>query len=367
MDAQKRIECVLRGEIPDRVPTFVQQLLPEFRVKAQKAGVEVAPTQMLWRGPLDFSWHVAFGFESGFAGGDSALTPNYDDLVVADLGGGKFLDFYGRVMQSATYNGITNVWWVDGTIKTERDWAAWAHLHPRPLSNGYFASLGEIYAHGRGAGFLPIPICQGLFAKSTEMMTLERFSYYALKKPALIESILDRLLECKLDIIDQYARHHVSVVGVADDVAYKDHTFISPSMYSKYFVPRLRALTDHIHNHHMLVFLHSDGDITPFMPLIITAGFDGVECLEVAAGVDIFSLKQKYGSQITLIGNLDVTHLLTFGTPAEVEEQVRKLLLELKPGGRYIFAPCADIFQQVPVENLMAIKPVLEKFGSYPV
>jgi len=91
---------------------------------------------------------------------------------------------------------------------------------------------------------MPIPICQGLFAKSTEMMTLERFSYYALKKPVLIESILTACLNASSILSTSSRANRRARVGVADDVAYKDRTFISPAMYAKYFVPRLRILMD---------------------------------------------------------------------------------------------------------------------------
>jgi len=368
MNVRDRIVATLHGEIPDRVSTFVQQLLPEFRDKI-KDNVQLDPNYTVKSGTFDFSYHVHFGFDSGFSGGDSALLANYDDFIVQDLGDGKFLDFYGRIMQIREYppeHGKTkNVWYLDGTIKTETDWSNWKHLYPRDLSPSYFSTLGNLFEQGAQNGFLPIPICQGLFAKCTEMMTFERFSYHIMKKPEFVEKVLDRLLECKLHVIDQYAKNNVKVVGVADDVALKNTTFISPKLYEKYFVPRLRILTDYIHSKKMLTFLHSDGDITPFMPLIINAGFDGIECLEVAAGVDIFALKEKYGSKITLIGNLDATHLLTTGSAEEVRAQTKKLVTELKQGGRYIFAPCADIFKEVKLENLEAILPVLKENWDY--
>jgi hypothetical protein len=364
MNVKERILTVFRGEIPDRIPTFVQQLLPEFREKAKKV-VKLNPKLEVKAGNFDFSYHIYFGFESGFSGGDSALLANYDDFIVRDLGDGKFLDFYGRIMRIQEYENIKNIWYLEGTIKNENDWNNWKHLYPRNLSPSYFQDLKQLFEKGESRGFLPIPICQGLFAKCTEIMTFERFSYYIMKKPEFVEKILDKLLECKINVIDQYSKNNISLVGVADDVALKNSTFISPKLYEKYFVPRLKILTDHIHSKKMFTFLHSDGDISPFIPLIINAGFDGVECLEVAAGVDIFNIKKKYGSKITLIGNLDASHLLTTGSVDEVKSQTKKLVSELKTGGRYIFAPCADIFKEVKIENLQAILPVLKDNWNY--
>jgi uroporphyrinogen-III decarboxylase len=290
--------------------------------------------------------------------------PSYDDLVVEDLGGGLILDFYGRQMQIQGEGTAFTAWYVGGTLGTREKWDAWPHLHPRPLSCAYFEALAQVRTKAGGA-FLPIPICQGIFAKVTEAMGFERFAYLLRRDPALVERALDQLLECKLDVLAQYARHQVPVVGVADDVAFKQAPMLSPIDYARFFVPRLRQLTDRAHELGLLVFMHSDGDVTSLIPHIIAAGFDGIECLEAAAGVDIFGLKKVYGDRITLMGNLDVTHLLTRGTPAEVTEQTEQLLHGLKPGGRYVFCPCADIIGEVQVENLLAAAPVVNTHGMY--
>ena len=166
-------------------------------------------------------------------------------------------------------------------------------------------------------------------------------------------------------MINQYLNHGIKVIAVADDIGGKNAPLLSPGVYRTFFVPRLRQLTEKAHSGGASIFLHTDGDITDMMPSIITSGFDGIECLEGAAGVDILSLKKTYGDQITFIGNLDVSHTFTFQTPEKVAEETQFLLEQLKPQKRYIFAPCADIFGSIPVENLLAIKPVLDNFSYY--
>jgi uroporphyrinogen decarboxylase len=152
---------------------------------------------------------------------------------------------------------------------------------------------------------------------------------------------------------------------VADDIGGKNAPLLSPEVYKIFFVPRLQKITERAHLGGASIFLHTDGDITDMMPSIIDAGFDGIECLEGAAGVDILSLKRKYGQKITFMGNLDVSHTLAFETPEIVAKETQFLLEQLKLQRRYIFAPCADIFGSIPVENLLAIKPVLNDFSNY--
>ena len=157
--------------------------MPEFRAKAyqyfQSHNIAIPESEKLIAGDLDFMLLPIFGFDSRLAGGDSALMPAYDDLIVEESSdGSQFLDFYGRIMLIDGQHGMRNVWYLDGTLTTEEAWNAWTHLYPRPLKSAYFANIDQIMTLGQAIGFLPIPICQELFAKITEMMTFGKFAYH---------------------------------------------------------------------------------------------------------------------------------------------------------------------------------------------
>ena len=58
------------------------------------------------------------------------------------------------------------------------------------------------------------------------------------------------------------------------------------------------------------VLLHSDGNIRGIMEDIIDAGFDGIQSIEPAAGMRIDEIKVKYGDQLVLMGNIDISEIL---------------------------------------------------------
>ena len=66
------------------------------------------------------------------------------------------------------------------------------------------------------------------------------------------------------------------------------------------------------------------------------------------------------------MGGIPVS-LLVSGTPRKIEEYVKKLLEEVKPGGGIILAPDigAGIPRETPVENIKALINAVEKYGRY--
>jgi uroporphyrinogen decarboxylase len=82
-------------------------------------------------------------------------------------------------------------------------------------------------------------------------------------------------------------------------------------------------------------------------------GFDGIQSLEPTAGVDIFSLFERYRNRICFIGNLDVSNLLSFGTPLEVKKYVNHLMRHArKYGCSLIISPTQQILSSVKPENV---------------
>jgi uroporphyrinogen decarboxylase len=80
---------------------------------------------------------------------------------------------------------------------------------------------------------------------------------------------------------------------------------------------------------------------------------------------DIHLYKREYGSDLCLIGNLDLAGALSFGTPDEVREETTELIDALGPGGGYIVASSHSITDDVPPENYQAMIQATWEHGGY--
>ena len=79
-----------------------------------------------------------------------------------------------------------------------------------------------------------------------------------------------------------------------------------------------------------------------------------VYCEIYSYKIDIEKIKEEYGDKLCLIGNVDLNYLLPFGSPEEVEKEVKKLAEIAGPEG-FILSTCNILTDAVPVENAKAM------------
>jgi uroporphyrinogen decarboxylase len=105
------------------------------------------------------------------------------------------------------------------------------------------------------------------------------------------------------------------------------------------------------------------------MPALIAAGLDGVHALQPCCqGMDLASLKAKYGKKILFNGAIDSHHVLIKGTPDLVRQKTREVLAVMAPGGGYVAGASHDyILEETPVENVLVMFDTIERFGEYPL
>jgi len=128
-------------------------------------------------------------------------------------------------------------------------------------------------------------------------------------------------------------------VMVNEDMAYNEHSMISPKMVRRFLLPAWSEWVALIKESGVpLVFIDSDGYAGELLPLWIEAGFNGSYPTEVAAGNDIVAYRRQYGQKMAFIGGIDKRALAAGGEIMHQEVQrVVPPLLEL--GG---FIPGCD-------------------------
>jgi hypothetical protein len=169
-----------------------------------------------------------------------------------------------------------------------------------------------------------------------------------------------------LERIHQVVGDKVDAVFVTGtDFGTQQGPFISPKAYRDLFMPFHRAVSDWVHEHTTWkTFIHSCGSLQALLPDLVEAGFDilnPVQCS--AAGMDPKELKDRYGDRLTFWGGgIDTQHTLPFGTPQEIDRQVRERMEVFGPGGGFVFAAVHNIQAGVPTENLLALFRAIDRY-----
>jgi uroporphyrinogen decarboxylase len=170
------------------------------------------------------------------------------------------------------------------------------------------------------------------------------------------------------------AGKYLSIFKVSgEDFGMQDRALFSMRTWKEVILPSLRqrwqaaryALARYAP--HVKVLLHSDGAIRPFIPDIMDAGVDILDPIQRhCPGMDLYELKRDFGDRLSFHGAVDTQQVLPFGTPEEVEVEVRTCLDALAPGGGYILAPVHNVQGDVPPENILTMCEAAHRYGQYP-
>ncbi len=111
---------------------------------------------------------------------------------------------------------------------------------------------------------------------------------------------------------------------------------------------------------------HSDGNLFPILPELLTLGMDGIHPIQPAA-IDMARMKKEYGDRVCIVGNIDLDYTLTRACREEVIEEVKQWIEEAGPGGGYMVSSANSLTGYCKLENVLAIGEAVERYGSYPL
>lgn len=212
-----------------------------------------------------------------------------------------------------------------------------------------------------------------LFILGTADTCYPMFTHYNpvfLEAMALEPEIIDRYMEVTTQGVLTFLRAQLEmgvdgVIGT-NDLAFRSGLMFSVRHFRRFIAPYLKAIVDECHRYGVPYIKHLDGNINKIIPILIDEiGVDGIHAIEPSAAMDIFELKAQYGEKTSFWGNLDCGSLLTEGDPHLVDAEAKKLIETMKPGGGYGFSSSNAIHRGVPIENFMAMRDALKKYGAY--
>lgn len=367
MNARDRLIVALENDgEPDRVPSFVEGMMQEFKKNTiEKYEDDIGENDVVLVQGRDFTLFKFYKFDSFWlheapiSWQRMSLDP--ESIIIPDNGK---VNRFGHVKRLSSENSWK---YQTGYLNTEELWKEWIDAGYFEISvnadwisgwqKGYRQAIGE-------HGIVPVPVTV-CFEPIREAFDFGMFSHFYRKKPEFLKKLATLVTKPLLEVAKGWCDAGFEVVTWADDCAYKGRVMFPPSVFEDIVAPVYKTLNDYCHKRGVLTFFHSDGFTEPFFPGLIASGFDGIQSLEPAAGMDLKHLKEAWGDKVALIGNMDCSDLLPFGTTAQVAAATRKCLADAKAGGGYIFGPTTDITDSCKPENIKAMMDEFLKHASY--
>jgi uroporphyrinogen decarboxylase len=206
----------------------------------------------------------------------------------------------------------------------------------------------------------------------------ERFLTALVSERELVWKLLNLVADIMIDLDRaglQAAGPYLSIFKLSgEDLGMQDRPLFSPRTWRGLIRPVLerrwraaRVALDAVGSHASLL-LHSDGSFPGFIPELIECGIQALDPIQAnCPGMELPSLKSRFGHQLTFHGGVDTQHVLPRGNSGDVVEEVKRCIATLGHGGGYILAPVHNVQADVPPENLVAMAEAVERYGRYPL
>jgi uroporphyrinogen decarboxylase len=241
------------------------------------------------------------------------------------------------------------------------------HAWPAPDIHDFTGFPAQAAAHGDravigtftwGAYFI------ASFVRGLEDLMID----FALRKDyahCLIDTIAGRMHASLARMLESYG-DGIDIVYMADDYCSQRGPLFSPDAFKEFVVPYLSKVAAQVHQHGKKLLLHVCGAVRPLLPMIVDAGVDMLEPIQVrAAGMDPEGLKRDFGRDLCFYGGVDLQDVLCKGTPAQVADEVRRLIDILGEGGGYIIGPGHTYIQpDAPLENILSMYETAATYGA---
>lgn len=231
----------------------------------------------------------------------------------------------------------------------------WPDLSAHDYSNFYtninsHSDRAIISASSWGAYFI------ASFIRGMENLMID-FAVNQLFAEKLIRTIAERVVALLRHMLSQKGAEGIDIVYMADDYCSQQAPMFSPESFKRLVVPYLREVVDIAHGHGKKFMLHVCGAVRPLLPMIIDAGVDMIEPIQIRAeGMEPGGLKRDFGKDICFYGGLDLQNVLCCGTPQSVANETKRLIDILGEGGGYVFGPGHTYIQvDAPIENILSM------------
>ena len=253
-----------------------------------------------------------------------------------------------------------------------------------PISNEDLGFLNEqakhlhktgkaILANFGGTSFGDIALVPGLdMGDPRGVRGVKEWYMCHIRRPDLITRIFEYQLQMAVQNLEKiYARVGDKVTAAfitGTDFGTQHKPIMSVASFRKLYKPYHAQINEWVHEHTgWKTFIHSCGSVEAFIPDFIDSGFDILNPVQTsAANMDPRSLKDKYGDQIVFWGGgVDTQHTLPFGTPEQVEKQVREHVRIFGKGGGFVFNTVHNVQPKIPIENVLAMYNTLKSEWTY--
>jgi len=354
MTSRERFMCALKGGEPDRVPIF------DFLFSQYVFEQVIGRKPEVYNTPDAIECTRAMGLDGVWIplGGFSGYEPKF-------LAENVYVDEWGT-----TYKKDLSIAWpidapVDYPIKSRDDLKN--YTIPDPVAPGRLDALRQANELSRGELAI-LGGVQGPLTTAWLIFGAENIMISLYQDPQLLEEIFKLSNEFFIEAGKQMVEARlVDAIIVSEDLGHSSGPFFSLQHFRQHLRGYLEEMISTFVGMGVPVLLHSCGNINIFLDDLVEIGITGLHALQRTAQMDLGEIKRKYGHHISLVGNINSSVTLPYGSEDDVEREVIEAIKVAGVGGGYILASDHSLHDGICIGNIWKMINAAKKNGRYPL
>jgi MtaA/CmuA family methyltransferase len=193
---------------------------------------------------------------------------------------------------------------------------------------------------------------------ASQLINLDEILVAMITEPEKLHALLNICTEASVIYAKELIKTGADAINFGHAVA--SSSVISKDMYQEFALPYEKKIIEAIHSMGAIAMTHICGKIEPILDLVIENGSD---IIDFDHDNDFNRLTQIVNRPVVFRGNID-PELLSNGTPEQVYEKVKELILTAQNKSQLILGTGCEVQSNTPIENLKAFMDAGREFGS---
>lgn len=370
MKRRERLMATLRGEVVDRPPVSFYEIngLDEDAADTDPFNIYADPS---WRPLLDLAREKTDRIVLRGVAYRSVSPDPLDALAETGIemrGGSRFttrrVRTPGRALVSRTRRDpdTNTLWTVEPLLKNADDLRAFLDVPTLP-AGGAVETAGVLQAEAAlgDTGIVmidtPDPLCL-----AASLFDMAAYTVIAMTEPLLFQRLLERFAA---DVWQRTAAVSRALPGRLWRIygpEYAASPFLPPRLFREYVCRFVAPMIEVIHRHGGYARIHCHGNLKAILNDIVAMGADALDPVEPPpqGDVELGDVRGRYGREMVLFGNLEVSDIENLPT-RRFAEKVERALGEGTAGSGRGFVlmpsacPCGRRLSKLALKNYEAI------------
>lgn len=256
--------------------------------------------------------------------------------------------------------------WHSFPVKTRQDWEEkikWRYdpRDPERFPNDFEARCATL----RQRDYPLQLVFNGPFWQMREWCGLEGLCILMATDPDFVAEMAAFWTQFVLDTLTPILENvELDYIEFSEDMAYKAHSMISPTMVREFLMPSYEAWVPAVKASGCpVVSIDSDGYIAELIPIWLEVGVNCTRPVEAAAHNDIVAYRRQYGNQLAYRQGVDKRCLATGGEA--LEEEVMRVVPPLLAEGGVIPGCDHGVPPDISWPNFVTFTRLLAELGGW--